>query len=394
MPRKICIVSGTRAEYGLLLPLMKSIQADPFFLLQIIATGAHLSPEFGNTVTAFKQDGLVVDARVEMLLSSDSSVGTAKSVGVAILGFADAFSQLAPDIVLILGDRYEILAAAQTAMFESIPIAHLHGGEITEGAIDDSIRHAITKMSSLHFVSNHSHARRVEQLGENPLSIYNLGAIGLDSVLNLPVTAKGELEADLGMDLKDPIFLVTYHPETKITDQQNVESIFQLLEALEEFPEAGIVFTGANADAMGRQLNESIRAFMVRRGSQSRTHFSLSLGMQRYFSLARISKVIVGNSSSGILEAHSLGVPSVNIGDRQKRRTQASSVINCKANRADIVSAIRRAISPSHQLTLSSASPYGAGGVTPQILQVLKNVDLQLLRRKSFYDLAAHQNDN
>lgn len=388
MSRKICIVSGTRAEYGLLRPLMKVLRADAEFRLQLVATGAHLSPEFGHTVDHFAADGFSVDACVDMLVHGDSPVAVAKSVGLACIGFADVFRRLAPDLVLLLGDRYEMLAAAQTALLANVPIAHLHGGEVTEGAIDESIRHAITKMASLHFVSTEVYRRRVIQMGEHPDHVWCVGAIGLDSIFERPLRSREALEDDLEMDLSGDVFMITLHPETKKSADEIARATEQMLQALACFPEAAMVFTGANADACGRRINARLQEFVARAANPRRIQFRMSLGHERYLSLAKTARVMIGNSSSGILEAHSLGLPCVNLGDRQKGRIRPPSVVDCEAERDAIVQAIQTASSDEFRgRTLGLSSPYGTPGVTERIVTVLRDIDLNKLRQKSFFDI-------
>ena len=315
--RKICVVTGTRAEYGLLCPLMKEIQIDDALELQIIATGAHLSPEFGLTYKVIEKDGFTIDEKVEMLLSSDTPVAVTKSMGVALIGFADALARLSPDIVVLLGDRYEILAVAEAAMVANIPIAHIHGGEITEGAIDDSVRHAITKMAHLHFVAAPEYRDRVIQMGENPAHVFEVGAIGIDNIVNMTLMSQGELEESLQFPLGEKFFLVTYHPVT-VANARRSDALGNLFDALDAFPDYRVLITKSNSDAGGREINRRLDEYAALR--KDRVSCYTSLGQLRYLSAMKYASAVIGNSSSGLLEAPILKTPTVNIGDRQKGR--------------------------------------------------------------------------
>lgn len=384
--RKICVVTGSRAEYGLLVHLMREIAADPDLQLQIVATGMHLSPEFGFTYREIEQDGFQIDEKVEMLLSSDSPLGTAKSVGLGVLGMADAFERLKPHVVVVLGDRFEIFAAAQAAMLLNIPIAHIHGGEITEGAIDDAIRHAITKMSQLHFVALEEYRKRVIQLGENPDRVFCFGPMAADNVRFTPLLSKEQIESSIGFRLGRPTFLVTYHPVT-LKEGGNTTALNALFQALDAFPEARVVITKPNADAEGRLISSMIEDYAKQR--KQRVLVVSNLGYQRYLSLMAQADVVVGNSSSGILEAPLLRKPTVNIGDRQKGRVAGPSIIHCAESEQEIVAAIRKALSPEF---IAQAFPKAddstlAPSVSTQIKNILKSVDLRGIIRKTFYDI-------
>jgi UDP-N-acetylglucosamine 2-epimerase (non-hydrolysing)/GDP/UDP-N,N'-diacetylbacillosamine 2-epimerase (hydrolysing) len=382
--RKICVVTGTRAEYGLLYWLMKEIEQDPDLELQIVATGMHLSPEFGMTFKVIEEDGFRIDAKVEMLLSSDTPVGIAKSIGLGVIGFADALERLKPDLMVILGDRFEILAAAQAAMVAKIPIAHIHGGERTEGLIDEAIRHAVTKMAHLHFVANEEYRRRVIQLGEHPNRVFNFGAPGIDNIVKLRLLSKEEFEEEIGFELGSLNFLVTYHPVTlEQTDPR--ESMKTLLCALDEFPDAKIIITKPNADTYGRGISQVIDHYG--RQHPGRVYVSTSLGQIRYLSAIRHVDVVIGNSSSGIVEVPVFKKPTVNIGNRQKGRLAGDTVIHCPEKKEDIVHAIRKALSPEFQQTLRHArSLYGEGHTSEKIKRVLKEVNVSDLIAKPFYD--------
>lgn len=381
--RRICIVTGTRAEYGLLYWLMKEVADDADLQLQIIATGMHLSPEFGLTYQQIEADGFTIDARVEMLLSSDSAVGIAKSIGLGVIGFADALDRLRPDILVVLGDRFEILAAAQAAMVARIPMAHIHGGEITEGAFDEAIRHAITKMAQWHFVAAEPYRKRVIQMGESPERVFNTGAPGLDHLANLRWLDRSELEGALDTPLRTPLFLVTYHPAT-LNSESPVPAMEQLLAALDQFSEATVIITHPNADTGGRALIHCIDAWVGRHADRARAF--VSLGRPRYLSLMREADVVIGNSSSGLIEAPALKKPVVNLGDRQKGRLKATSVIDAAEKQADILAAIKKALSREFRATLAeTASLYGSGNVSERIKGILKSARPSV--HKSFFDV-------
>jgi UDP-hydrolysing UDP-N-acetyl-D-glucosamine 2-epimerase len=380
MVRKIAVVTGTRAEYGLLVPLIELFRKDPDLQLQLIVTGMHLSPEFGMTVDEIRADGVPISDEIEILLSSDSAHGTAKSVGVATIGFTDSFRKLKPDIVVVLGDRFEVLAAATAAMLIGIPVAHLHGGERTEGAVDESIRHAVTKMSHLHFVSTAEYARRVIQLGEAPKSVFHVGAIGLDRVDAKRLVPKVELAARLGLPGDKSWCAVTYHPVTLEHDPKQ-EHFQQVLDTIGGFPEVFFIVTNANADAGGRMINSMIAAFVEE--SDHAKAFG-SLGSQNYLSVVAASKFVMGNSSSGIIEAPFLRIPSIDIGIRQQGRVRCASVIHVDANRTAIAEAIRRCLSAADKFDFAY-NPYYAGGAAPKILRVVK--DWRPSRVKAFHDI-------
>ncbi len=382
--RKICVVTGTRAEYGLLKGIMARIQESDFSELQIIVTGTHLVEEFGNTVRQIETDGFVVSKKIEMLLASDSAVSVSKSMALAQIGFAEVYEELSPDIILLLGDRYEILAAASAALISRRPLAHIHGGEVTEGAMDESIRHAITKMAHIHFSSTQEYRNRIIQMGENPDNVFHVGAPGLDHINNLSLLNLAELSASLDYTLDKPFAVVTYHPVT-LPNQSNLETLNSLLDALGQFSNMQFIITYPNADTFGRQLIDRLKEF----GAQNE-HVLLvpSLGLLKYLSAVKNSKFVIGNSSSGIIEVPSLGRPSVNIGDRQKGRISAESVIHCGENIKSITAAIKEAISDDFQKQVSTVvNPYAKGNAADQIFQRLLKVDLENIIRKPFFDL-------
>lgn len=383
--RKICVVTGTRAEYGLLYWLMKEIQEDPDLELQLVVTGMHLSPEFGLTYRVIEEDGFVIDEKVEMLLSSDTPVGIATSMGLGTIGFAGAFDRLKPDIVVLLGDRFEILAAAQAALVARIPIAHLHGGETTEGAIDEAIRHSVTKMSHLHFVSTDAYRKRVIQLGEHPDRVFHVGAIGLDNIRKLPLLSREELEESIGFQLRSLNFLVTYHPVT-LNRMGSEAAMRELLAALDRFPEATVIFTKPNADTDGRIISRMIDEYVQQNPERCRAY--TSLGQVRYLSAVKHVDVVIGNSSSGILEVPAFKKPTVNIGDRQRGRLRPTSVIDCAETAEEIAWAIEKALSPEFRGQLENmTSPYGDEYVSGKAKEILKRADLQNILFKGFYDL-------
>lgn len=381
--KTICVVTGTRAEYGLLRWVMEGIRQSPCLELQVIATGMHLSPEFGLTVRAIEDDGFRVDRRVEMLLSSDTAVGVTKSMGLGMIGFADALAELKPDLVLVLGDRYEIFAAAAAAMIARVPIAHLHGGETTEGAFDEAIRHSITKMAHLHFVAAEEYRRRVIQLGEAPERVFQVGGLGIDSILRLQLLTRSELEEALDFKLAPRNLLITFHP---VTLEQNTSAaqMDELLAALATLADTGLIFTMPNADTEGRVLFQQIQNFCATH-PQARAY--TSLGQLRYLSCLRYVDGVVGNSSSGLTEAPSFSKGTVNIGDRQRGRLRATSVIDCQPQAAAISCAIDRLFSPDFQAGLTGVkNPYGSGGASDAIVALLEQADLNPLLKKQFYD--------
>jgi UDP-hydrolysing UDP-N-acetyl-D-glucosamine 2-epimerase len=381
-PRKICFVTGSRADFGLLIWPMRAIRQTPGLTQQLIVTGMHLSPEFGYTINNIRDEGFDVDDAVETLLSSDSGVGVAKSVGLGVIGFADAFARLKPDLVVVLGDRYETLAAAQAAMFMRLPMAHLFGGDVTEGAVDESIRHAISKMSHVHFVTNSESARRLTQLGEDPSRVFTVGSPGIDSIKRLTLMDRPAIGHEVGMALGERNILITFHPITVEADRSvgELDELFAALSGLD--PEFRLFFTLANADAEGRSLNDRIRTFVSGRPNAIAV---ASLGQLRYISLMNQADAVVGNSSSGIYEAPSLGVPTVDIGDRQKGRQRASSVFHAAPQRSVIAAAISLALQRGRQPTVN---PYGDGETSRRVADVIAAIpDFRALLKKGFHDV-------
>ncbi|MDF2153921.1 UDP-N-acetylglucosamine 2-epimerase [Vibrio sp. CAU 1672] len=381
--KKVAVFTGTRAEYGLLYWLLKDIQTDPDLQLQLLVSGMHLSPEFGETYQQIERDGFVIDEKIEILLSSDSAVGTAKSMGLGVLGFADALARLQPDVLVILGDRFEALAAAQTAMILRIPILHLHGGEITEGAYDDAIRHAITKLSYLHGTSTEQYRQRVIQLGEAPERVKNVGAIGLDHLKRATFMSVDELAQSLDFKLEKPFFVVTYHPVT-LGEEQPEASFQALLAALDEFPDHQVILTYPNADDGGRRIIPLLEQYA--QDNPQRVLAIPSLGQVRYLSAVKHASAVIGNSSSGVIEVPAFDVPTVNIGARQKGRLAAKSVLNCQPNRRDIAQAISAAVNRTYQQDNETIhNPYGQGDTSGQVIEMIKS--LRFERCKAFFDL-------
>ena len=386
MSRRICIVTGSRAEYGLLRGVIEGVRASEALELLLVATGAHLSPEFGLTYEEIKGDGFAIDERVEILLSSDTPVGVSKAMGLGLIGFADTFARLRPDLLVVLGDRFEILAAASAALVAGIPIAHIHGGETTEGAFDEAIRHSVTKMAHLHFVAAAPYRDRVIQLGEAPERVFLVGGLGVDAIHRLNLLERDELERSLGFELGRRSLLVTFHPTTleKDTSAAQMEALLRALDSLG--PETRLIFTMPNADTGGRELATLVEGFVAER-SNARSY--VSLGQLRYLSCLRHVDGVVGNSSSGLIEAPSFGVGTVNIGDRQAGRLKATSVIDCEPRQEAIEAALRRLFSPEFQAGLrQTENPYGSGGACEAIVEILRRQKLEGLLKKKFHDIA------
>jgi len=385
MAKKIAVFTGTRAEYGLLYWLLKDIQSDTELELKLLVSGMHLSPEFGCTFTQIVKDGFTIDEKIEILLSSDTTVGVAKSMGLGVLGFTDALDRLKPDALVILGDRFEALAAAQTAMILNIPIIHLHGGEITEGAYDDAIRHSISKLSYLHATSTETYRKRVIQLGENPNRVINVGAIGLDHLQRSEMLTLAQISDSLSFELTKPYFLVTYHPVTLAQEDPEV-SFKALLDSLDTFPGYQVIMTYPNADDGGRKIIPMLEAYA--RQNAKRVFAIKSLGQQRYLSTVKHADVVIGNSSSGIIEVPSFDVPTVDIGMRQKGRLAAQSVLHCQANKDSITGAINTAINRSYKVKGEKIiNPYGAGDASGKVIDMIKSLQRDTI--KTFYDITS-----
>ena len=382
--RKICVVTGSRAEYGLLRWVINGIVNSPALDLQLIVTGMHLSPEFGLTVQEIEADGYFIDRKVEMLLSSDTPVGITKSMGLGMIGFADALDHLQPDLLLVLGDRYEIFAASAAAMVARIPIAHCHGGESTEGAIDEAMRHSITKMSSHHFVATEEYRSRVIQLGEQPQTVINVGGLGSDSIQLMKLLDRNSLENQLGFKFLAKNLIITFHPVTLETSTSE-EQMKALLKALSALRDTRLIFTMPNSDAEGRILIKLINDFCL--NNCFAVSFT-SLGSLLYTSCLQFVDGLVGNSSSGLLEVPTFKKGTINIGDRQNGRTKSLSVIDCQPSFESISSAINKLYSESFQSALDSAvNPYGTGGASKKIVEYIEHVNLNKSLKKSFYNI-------
>ena len=382
--RKVCIVTGTRAEYGLLFWLMKEIEADSQLHLQVIATGMHLSSEFGLTYKEIEKD-FKIDKKIEMLMSSDSTLGISKSMGLAQISFAEAYDELRPDIIVVLGDRYEIFSAISAAMVSRVPVAHLHGGEATEGIIDEPIRHSITKMSQLHFTATEEYKNRVIQLGEHPSRVFNVGGMGIENIKRLHLLNKDEFEKSVDMKLNKKNILVTFHPVTFENSTAKVQ-LQELLSAIDELKETNIIFTKANSDTDGRIINKIIDDYAAKNDSKARAFDSL--GQLRYLSALQYIDAVVGNSSSGLIEAPSFNIGTINIGDRQKGRIKAKSIIDCLPDRKSITEAFEKLYKKEFQSEIKTIkNPYGDGCASKPIIEVLKTVNLENILKKEFFNI-------
>lgn len=381
MIKKICVVTSNRADFGQLYWLIDKIDKDSQLTLQLIVTGSHLSPDFGNTVLEIINSGFKIDKQIDIQVSSESSVHICKSMGLAQVFFAEAFEQLSPDVVIILGDRSEMLSIASAALIMGIPIAHLHGGEITEGAYDDSIRHAITKMSSLHFTSTDIYRRRVIQMGENPDTVFNVGALAIESVLNLKLLDRKEFEESIHTRLMERNFLVTFHPMTTDSLETTEAQIKEMLNALDCYDRTKFIFTYPNSDKNGVIIRQRMEEYVLK--NPNKAVVFKSLGQIRYLSALKHVDLVIGNSSSGILEAPALNTPTVNIGDRQKGRILGPTIFNCQPEKEDICNAIDKALNVKAE---EWKHPYGDGNTSVRILEILKSID-EINSRKSFFDI-------
>jgi len=382
--RKICVITTNRAEYGLLYWLMKGIQSDPFFQLQVVVTGAHLSSEFGSTIDRIREDGFKVDRSFDLELFGDKVLDITHSLALALDGFAASFQTLKPDLIVILGDRFEILGAAAAALIANIPVAHLHGGELSEGVIDDAIRHSVTKLSHLHFAAAEPYSNRIIQLGEQPERVFTVGGLGIDNINKINLLTRHDLEKAIGLSFDKRNLLITYHPETLDSGMAG-EQIRELLAALDKLADTHLIFTMPNADTGHRIIVEQIQSFVQTR--ENRTILIPSMGQLNYLSTMKLVDAVVGNSSSGIIEAPSFGIGTINIGKRQDGRIRAASVIDCDTSEEDIIKAFAKLYSASFQKQLKNVvNPYGNGGAADKILSVLKEVDLNDLIIKRFYD--------
>lgn len=383
--RKICVITGSRAEYGLLYWLLKGLKESEDVILQLCVTGMHLSPEFGLTYKIIEKDGFKIDEKVEMLLSSDSHVGIASSMGLGLIGFAYVYERLKPDIIVILGDRFEMLAAASAALISKIPIAHCHGGETSEGVIDEAIRHSITKMSHLHFTSTDAYRYRVIQLGEDPTKVFNVGALGIENINKLQVLKRPEFEESIGFSLKSNNFLVTFHPVT-LEQSTSAEQFQTLLDILDQQQNTGLIFTKPNADTDGRIISQLIDNYVA--NNKEKAVAFTSLGQLRYLSALKYVDLVIGNSSSGIIEVPSFGIPTINIGERQKGRIRSNSVIDCGNSDEEIRQAINKALSAEFKESIKGCiNPYGINNSSNKIIEILRTISIDGILKKSFYDI-------
>lgn len=385
--RRICVITGTRAEYGLLSRLMKMIQDDKDTQLQIIATNMHLSPKFGNTYQEIENDGFTIDRKIPIIDDNDKddAVTTVKSMAKALAGFADAYNELNPDLVVVLGDRYEILAAAEAAMIMRIPIAHIHGGEVTEGAFDDAIRHSITKMSHLHFASTEAYRKRIIQLGEQPDRVFYTGAVGVENVKRLPLMSKEEIEKEIDFKIDGNTILVTYHPVT-LGNRTAKDDIDDFISALEERKDLRVIFTMPNSDTGSQFIVDAVNGFVDRNLDRAKAY--KSLGVVRYLSVMKQVVAVVGNSSSGIVEVPSFGIPTLNIGDRQKGRIQAESIYNCLPDKDSILKGLDKVLAKEfRELASKVHNPYEKANTAEEIFKVISTYPLEQLEQKHFYDI-------
>jgi GDP/UDP-N,N'-diacetylbacillosamine 2-epimerase (hydrolysing) len=384
--KKISILTATRAEFGLLKPIINKLNDVSEFDVRVVVTGAHLSPEFGLTYKEIEQYGIAIDEKIEMLLSADTPSAISKSMGLAMISFADYFERLKPDMLIVLGDRYETLAVCTAAMNQRIPIAHLYGGETTEGAVDESIRHAITKLSYLHFTSTEAYRKRVIQLGEHPERVFCVGAVGIENILNQNLLGKSKLESSIGFKLDKPYAMVTFHPVTLEGDNCSEVQFRALLDVCKKSQNMNFIFTKANADSNGRIINNMIDAYI--KENDNAVAFT-SLGMTRYLSAVMYSAMVIGNSSSGLLEAPSFGIPTINIGDRQKGRLQADSVVNCQPSIEGIEKAMDLALTEEFKnLAKKTVNLYGDGKTSEKVVDTIKDflINNKIVLKKKFYD--------
>ena len=382
--RKICVVTGTRAEYGLLYWLMKEINVDNALVLQVVVTGMHLSEEFGNTYQQIEKDGFTIDKKVDISLTSDTELAISKSMGLGVIGFADVFNKLQPDLIVVLGDRFEIFSAVSAALIAKIPVAHLHGGEVTEGVIDESIRHSITKMSHLHFAATDEYRNRIIQLGEQPDKVFHVGGLGIDNINKLKLLSKADFENTINFELGEKNILITFHPVTLEKSTSGMQ--FQaLLDSISELKNTKIIFTKANADTDGRVINTMIDDYVAKHDN---TIAFKSMGQLNYLSALQFIDAVVGNSSSGLIEAPSFKIGTIDIGDRQKGRIKTDSVISCLPKKRNIDSAFNKMYSEEFQNTLDQVeNAYGKGGASKEIVNIIKSINLHNIIKKPFHDI-------
>ena len=383
--KKICVVTGSRAEYGLLYPLMKKIKNEKNFELQIIITGTHFSNDFGYTVKEIEKDGFSINKKVEMLLSSDTPAAITKSTGIGMIGFADVFKEIKPNAIIILGDRYEMLSTASAALFAKIPILHIHGGELTKGAFDDAIRHSITKMSWWHFVATEEYKKRVIQMGENPDRVFVVGGMGVDRISKSKLLKKNKLENKMGFKFNKNNFLFTYHPVT--LEKSNLfKKIQEVLNVLSGLKDTFIIFTAPNSDTYGRKIYKIIYDFV--KSYPKKSVFFKSMGHINYLSTMQFVDCVIGNSSSGLVEAPTFKIGTINIGNRQSGRIKAKSIIDCNLDKSSLKKALRKLYSKKFKEKLKNINnPYGQGRATEKILNIIKSKSLPKVLMKDFYDL-------
>ncbi len=383
--RKICVITGTRSEYGLLYWLMKKIQSSDESELQIIVTGSHLLSEFGDTYLDVERDGFSINRKIDILLASDSSVGIGKSMGLAMIGFSDAYVEIKPDIVVVLGDRFEIFSAVSAATVARIPVVHLSGGETTEGAFDEAFRHSITKMAHLHFVSTEEYKERVVQLGENPSKIFNVGAFGMENISKLKLLSRRDLEKSINFKLGKINFLVTYHSVT-LEDSTSEQCLLNLLSVLDTIKNAHIIFTQANTDTGGKIINKIINNYV--KLNPNKSIFFKTLGQLRYLSIMQYVDGVVGNSSSGLVEAPSFGIGTINIGDRQRGRVKSESVIDCSPDKDEIQKAFNLLLGEKFKKSVTDVkNPYDQGESSEKIYEIIKSFPLNGILKKKFYNI-------
>ncbi|MBU0969605.1 MAG: UDP-N-acetylglucosamine 2-epimerase (hydrolyzing) [Proteobacteria bacterium] len=390
--RKICVYTSTRAEYGLLRNLIRQIHASPELVLQLLVSGTHLVSDQGMTIEEIIRDGFGPDRCVDIELTDDSSEGVCHSMGIAISEYGKFFAEHAPDMVVVLGDRFEAFCCAVAAQVSCIPIAHIHGGESTQGAIDEAFRHGITKMAHLHFPCCEAYRHRIIQMGEQPGHVYNVGALGVENIRRLKFMGREELEGSLNFKLDKPFFLVTFHPVT--LEKKGAKDQFeQLLAALDQYPHYKLIFTGSNADTGGRGINEMQEEYKKRHPGQCLG--VPSLGYLRYLSAMRLCDAVIGNSSSGILEAPALKVPTINIGDRQKGRSRVQSIVDCDPSKEAILAALERINTQAFQWGLSTMTlPFEKSGTAKKIKEILEKADLKDILKKEFFDIRYKSTSN
>lgn len=388
--KTICILTATRAEYGLLYPIIVKLQEYAMIEVKIVVTGMHLSPEFGLTYQEIEQSGMTIDRKIEMLVSADTPSSISKSMGIALISFADYFAEIKPDMLVVLGDRYETLAVAIAAMNERIPIAHLYGGDISEGAVDDVVRHAITKLSYLHFTATKEHRKRVIQMGEEPKRVFCVGAMSVENARRQKKLTREELQREIGFywePVNEKLAIVTYHPVT-LEDSTAEQQIDNLLDALDTIDSLKIIFTKANADAGGRIINQKIEEYVSNHPEKCAVY--ASLGQVRYLSAISMADVVIGNSSSGLSEVPSFHVPTVNIGDRQRGRMRGETVISCSTEKSAIGEAVKKALSPTFREEIADAkNPYEKEGTSENIVKTIVEYlnDYEIDLKKKFFDV-------